>query len=354
MTANNHQSREEPIDGLSLRARREARLAPGGEGAVFRSYAAMSLMLAALIVWDHWLIIGLPVIGVLLVALVTGMWFRLSRRMRAAMKRANSTSTQPNQERTEEQQDQHDHGSQDGSKEEGTVEEAAPYRVDREQARDQVVSVARAIGIAPPPIVIDPSQSIDVGAEAHLSFLGYYIALPDSIESRDALEWLIAHELGHVLKRDPVVNMALLAVGVGLAFALGVNIYTSARALFSPPTNAWLPLAQDVGVVPFFTSLLGSICGAVAAFSLLFVYVRCLHHLRRRQEYAADAVAIRHCRHNQGLHAMIAAAVRQGRNPMSRPPPKRATRTRATRNAWRAARPIYALSRRIVQESVLT
>lgn len=135
MTANNHQSREEPIDGLSLRARREARLAPGGEGAVFRSYAAMSLMLAALIVWDHWLIIGLPVIGVLLVALVMGMWFRLSRRMRTAMKRANSTSTQPNQERTEEQQDQHDHGSQDGSKEEGTVEEAAPYRVDRERAR---------------------------------------------------------------------------------------------------------------------------------------------------------------------------------------------------------------------------
>ena len=112
--------------------------------------------------------------------------------------------------------------------------------------------------------------------------------------SRDELQALIAHELGHISNGDAAINVRLLALIQGFRW-----IYDTAVSVIGAPFR----LFESFKLAFFITFYLTMIFGAFYVLGLFGVGIARLMQaaIARQREYLADASAVQFTRHTFGL-----------------------------------------------------
>lgn len=170
-----------------------------------------------------------------------------------------------------------------------------------EAANVQLLNIVEEMSIAsttpmPHVFLLEDDASINSFALVHSrerGTLGVTAGARDSL-SRDELQAMIAHELGHISNGDAAVNIRLLALIQGFRF-----IYDTSVSVIGAPFRIF----DSFKTAFFFTFYLSMIFGAFFVLGLFGVGIARLMQaaIARQREYLADASAVQFTRHTSGL-----------------------------------------------------
>ena len=150
-----------------------------------------------------------------------------------------------------------------------------------------------------PPLYIIPSgipNAFASGMDENSAFIGVTQGLLDMMDDQE-LEGVIAHEVGHIIHRDIMLNQLVVGLLTVLLVLALIIEHLGILGAYSGGNRRGRDRDRDSG-------------GAVAVLLLIAMLIRPLTMLvgtllqlgiSRKREYAADAVAVRLCSYNEGL-----------------------------------------------------
>ena len=188
-----------------------------------------------------------------------------------------------------------------------------------DQADRQLLNVVEEMAIAsvttvPHVFVLDDDTSINAFAAVQSgarSTIGITAGARDSL-SRDELQALIAHELGHIANGDAAINIRLLALIQGFRW-----IYDASVSTIGAPFRIF----DSFKLAFFFTFYLAMIFGAFYVLGSFGVGIARLMQaaIARQREYLADASAVQFTRDTFGLLGALQKADRFRQSRKRRP-----------------------------------